>query len=411
MAIATRDGICSGMVKLAFAKLLLDVSPALYDVYGRLKALAQERRAYAEQLSYEQRVGNRAVGRSLVEDLHRRLQARKLLRKKPAAEKWHVLYATAPSNWEMHNIPPDLSRVARMSCYYYAERGFDAVGKEWIRRRHLLDRDLIEFVSALHAREPIDIFLGYLSGWHVAPETIRAIGDLGIVTCGFHLDDKLSFRGEWAGGRWTGPAAVAAAYDLNLTSAPSSIVKYEGEGGLAMFWPEGANSQHFRPLDMPFEYDVSFVGASYGRRPVLIEYLRRHGVNVATFGPGWPNGPISEDEMVSVYSRSRINLGFGGIGYSNKVHCLKGRDFEVPMCGAVYLTSHNPELSLVFELEKEICTYTSREDCLRKIQLLLNDPQRAAAIRVAARKRCVEKHTWSNRFVELFDLMDRAESS
>ncbi|OFW14935.1 MAG: hypothetical protein A3H27_13455 [Acidobacteria bacterium RIFCSPLOWO2_02_FULL_59_13] len=392
------------------ARLLLDVSPALYAAYGRLRAMTQERRIHAEQRLYERLAGTGPAARPLVERLRDRLRARNIARSRSGEGEWHVLYATMPSDWELHNIPPELSRVARMSRYYYSERGFDPLGRAWVNRRHRLDKDLLEFVHELNAREPIDVFLGYLSGWHIAPETLRAIGALGIVTCGFHLDDKLSFRGEWAGGRWEGPAALAAAYDLNLTSAPSSIVKYEAEGGLAMFWPEAANPRHFRPLDTPFEYDVSFVGACYGYRPVLIRFLRSRGINVATVGPGWPDGPISEAEMVAVYSRSRINLGFGGIGYSDREYCLKGRDFEVPMCGALYLTSHNPELALVFELDKEICTYTSPEDCLRKIEALLGNPERAAALRLAARKCCIEKHTWANRFRELFDLLDRAAS-
>ena len=62
-----------------------------------------------------------------------------------------------------------------------------------------MNADLVAFVRAAHARQPIDLFVGYLSGWHVAAETIRQIGDMGIVTCGFCLDDKAGFRGRrWA---------------------------------------------------------------------------------------------------------------------------------------------------------------------------------------------------------------------
>jgi len=261
-----------------------------------------------------------------------------------------------------------------------------------------MDSDLLRFVREQHRRQPIDVFLSYLSGWQVAPETICAIGEMGIVTCAFHWDDKLSFRGMMAGGRWSGPAAVAAAYDLNLTNSPSSIVKYEVEGGLAMFWPEAANPDHFRPLDISFDYDVSFVGACYGYRPILVDYLRREGIRIDAFGPGWPNGPVSEDEMVNLYARSRINLGFGGIGYSTQVHCLKGRDFEVPMCGSLYLTSDNPELELIYDIDKEILTYRNKEECCEKIHYVLANQNEANAIRQAARRRCLMDHTWAVRF-------------
>jgi len=227
---------------------------------------------------------------------------------------------------------------------------------------------------------------------------------MGIPTFGFHWDDKLSFRGELSEGRWSGPAAVASAYDLNLTNSPSSIIKYEAEGGLSIFWPEAANPEHFRPLDLPFEYDVSFIGDCYGYRPIMIEYLRRNGISVETFGPGWSNGSVSEKEMVEIYARSRINLGFGGIGYSMKEQCLKGRDFEVPMCGALYLTSDNPDLHLVYDIGREVVTYTTKEECLTKIHYLLDRPEEAMAIRKAARTICLREHTWERRFESIFKL-------
>jgi hypothetical protein len=269
-----------------------------------------------------------------------------------------------------------------------------------------MKEDLLAFIQVVHRREPVDVFVGYLSGWQVAPETIEAIGQMGIVTFGFHWDDKMSFRGQWAGGQWSGPAAVASAYDLNLTNSPDSIPKYEAEGGLAIFWPEAANPEHFKPMDLPFEYDVSFIGACYGYRPIVIEYLRHKGIKVETFGPGWPNGPVSEKEMVEIYSRSRINLGFGGIGYSMKEQCLKGRDFEVPMCGGLYLTSENPDLHLVYDVGREIVTYRTKEDCLKMVHYFIDHPEEAMAIRRAARFKCLQEHTWEKRFDLVFKLAD-----
>jgi hypothetical protein len=236
----------------------------------------------------------------------------------------------------------------------------------------------------------------------VAPETIRAVGALGIFTSTFHVDDRLWFRGPTRGGRSYGPASLAPAYDLNLTNATASIVKYRVEGGQAVFWPQAANVEHFRPLAREFEHDVSFVGARYGERPAFIERLRGHGIRVAAFGPGWPSGPVSEAEMLEIYARSRINLGFGGIAYSMRERCLKGRDFEVPACGTVYLTSEHPDLHRVYEVGREVVTYEGPDACARTIRELLDDPARCAAIRAAARRRCEREHTWVHRFETLF---------
>ncbi len=156
---------------------------------------------------------------------------------------------------------------------------------------------------------------------------------------------------------------------------------------------------------MPFEYPVSFVGARYGWRPTLVTELQRRGVEVTCFGRGWPNDSIANDRMVDIYAKSRINLGCGGIGYSRKLLCLKGRDFEVPMSGALYLTQDNPELSLVFDVGREILTYRDVEDCARIIHEILNDEHRAAQIRKAARARCLVDHTYEKRWRAVLNVL------
>ena len=105
-----------------------------------------------------------------------------------------------------------------------------------------------------------------------------------------------------------------------------------------------------------------------------------------------------------IYSRSRINLGFGGVGYSRNLMCLKGRDFEVPMCRAVYLTQDNPELSSVFDVGNDIVTYRNERDCAATIRTLLDNPDRAEQIRAAGHRRCARDHTYQARWREVFEL-------
>jgi spore maturation protein CgeB len=128
------------------------------------------------------------------------------------------------------------------------------------------------------------------------------------------------------------------------------------------------------------------------------------GVDVACFGAGWENGPLSDEEMVKLYSQTRINLGFAGVGHSKKLMCLKGRDFEVPMSGGLYLTQNNPELALVYDIGKEIVTYNDEQDCVRKIKWLLNHPNEIAKIQKAGRKRAMQDHSWEKRFDQLFNI-------
>jgi spore maturation protein CgeB len=133
--------------------------------------------------------------------------------------------------------------------------------------------------------------------------------------------------------------------------------------------------------------------------------LRQRGIEVECFGKGWPNGAIANEEMNSVYNKSRVNLGCGGIGFSKNLLCLKGRDFEVPMSGAVYLTQNNPELSLLFDIGREILTYADIEDCAAQIRAILGDEERAARIRTAARERCLKDHTYCARWTHVLQTL------
>lgn len=382
--------------------------PGVDKLWPLLRAWQQERRIRKDQAYYEQLARVRGIVVLEKDQVRTALQQRLAKRgiRPGSKHKGHlrIIYASEMTSWEPHQIPPALAVFGEVITYSLPEHGFHSKRSNWPLQRHKLDVALVDFLRDEHARRPVDVFVSYLSGGHIAPETIRAIGDLGIITCAFHWDDRLSFRGSKVGGRWTGPAALASAYDLNLTNASASLIKYFVEGGVAIFWPEAVNPEHFRPLGLLFEYDVSFVGGCYGQRPALINHLRRHGIKVETFGPGWPNGLLPEDKMIEVYARSRINLGISGIGYSMKETCLKGRDFEVPMCGALYLTSDQPDLHRVYEVGKEIVTYKNEKDCAGKIKWILAYPEEAAKIREAGGKRALKDHAWDKRFSDIFEI-------
>jgi len=337
--------------------------------------------------------------------LAQRLAMRGLKKSPKPSGELRTIYVSELTSWEPYQIPPALEKFGQVITYSLSEHGFHPGNPDWPAKRHKLDEDLITFIQVEHAKGPIDVMVSYLSGNHVAPKTIRAIGNLGIVTCAFNWDDRLVFRGRMVDGRWIGPAPLAAAYDLNMTNSTSSLVKYFAEGGLAIFWPGAANPEHFKPLDRTFEYDVTFIGACYGQRPAFIKYLSTQGFRVKAFGRGWPNCPLSEPEMIELYARSRINLGVSGIGYSMKATCLKGRDFEVPMCSALYLTNEQADLHRVYDVGREVVTYRSKEDCRDKIRYLLAHPDECARIRHDARQRCLRDHTWKRRFQDLFVVM------
>ena len=37
---------------------------------------------------------------------------------------------------------------------------------------------------------------------------------------------------------------------------------------------------------------------------------------------------------------------------------LKGRDFEIPMCGGFYMTEYTDEIKNIYEVERKLCAIT-----------------------------------------------------
>lgn len=389
-------------------KSLLKQSALLSRINAHIKAATQENTAHHLARRYRKEATQRGIvvleGKALQHAVSERLSGRVASRGWPRkAGELHLFLAFPLHNWETV-LPHAFETFCEVTVFEWRSRGFDDSTPDWLSRRDAMNEAMLAAFHEANWRCPVDAVVGYLSGYAVAPATLAAMADAGAAVFNFSFDDRLHFPGSIVGGRYQSTAALASVVDLNLTSDSDSLVKYAVHGGLAMFHPEAADPRIHRPYDALFEYDVSFIGAKYGNRGPFIDRLADKGIRVECFGAGWPNGEVALEEMVRIYSRSRINLGFAGIGYSDRLMCLKGRDFEVPMSGGLYLTQHNPELELVYEIGKEIVTYRDVKDCAGKIRELLGQPQRAEAIRQAGRARCLRDHTYEARWTKVFTL-------
>jgi len=375
-----------------------------------LKARIQEKKAKDELDYYRHRA--KAAGINQPDDKQLRCLLQDRLRKRgifPEAKpkgQLHIFLAYRANNWE-HALPPALRSFGEVTEFEWGSLGFEDRAQNWLtKQQEQMNLAMLSAFKQADKKRNVDVFIGYLSGYYINPAILRKIAEHSTVIFNFCWDDKLSFRGQKYNGTWRGPAALASVVDLNLTNAPDSCIKYMVEGGLAMFWPEAADPEFHKPYDLPFKYDVSFVGAKYGWRPNFIRRLKSLGIKVHCSGFGWPNGNLSNEDMVKIYSLSRINLGFAGVGHSKKLMCLKARDFEIPMSGGLYLTQNNHELELVYDVGNEIVTYNNEKDCAERIRWLLANPDKAQQIRTAGRKRVLAEHTWINRFEQIFRIAD-----
>ncbi len=307
-------------------------------------------------------------------------------------------------NWEEESLRPALEKFGKLYTYDWMN---PAGNQDYHKNKNLIsqiNKSLLERVGDLSKRERIDVIFCYLSGEQLLTDSALALRSFKIPLINLALNDKEHFVGKFRFGQARGSRDICRFFDICWTSTEEALKKYVVEGALPLYLPEGANPDKHKPYNVEKTIDVSFIGQCYGKRPEIIKKIKEAGIRVEAYGVGWPNGPLSTDEMVKMYSKSRVNLGFGSVdGYKN-AYCLKGRDFEVPMSGGFYLTEYHPELNKFFKINEEIAAYSGPDDLISKIRFFLSNPDKAEKIRIQGLSRALREHTWEMRFDKVFHL-------
>jgi hypothetical protein len=301
--------------------------------------------------------------------------------------------------WEQYGLWPAFTAVADFEFFDY---------QAWLRARGLLLGDeavavpladaFLDFVDRSSTERSPSLAFFYAAGLYVADRLLVELAARGIWTVIMSLDDKHQFVRPTD--TRTGQAhqlRAARQCDLYWTTWKTGTHIVLSKGGTPWYAAEGAGPDFHRPVEVPRDLDVVFVGQAYGERKALVEYLRERGFGVTAVGSGWPDGFASFSATIELFSRARVVLGVGGVGHQAGVKHLKGRDFEVPMSGALYLTSFNPELADHFVIGKEILCYSSFEECADILHWVRRHPEEAARIRAAALARSRADHTWEAR--------------
>jgi hypothetical protein len=189
------------------------------------------------------------------------------------------------------------------------------------------------------------------------------------------------------------------------------------------------------------EFDVTFAGQKYGNRPLHIRSLIDAGIDVRVWGPHWQDSPrylslwkrvgkrakqwllnretrpvdvprdrvgppLTDEEYVKLYSRSKISLGFSGVAElpsrGEPIKQVRLRDFEALMSGAFYMVEYFEELAEFFEPGKEIVCFTGSDDLVEKARYYLAHEDERDRIRQAGMQRARSEHTWHKRFEMVF---------
>ncbi|HKR21820.1 MAG TPA: glycosyltransferase [Pyrinomonadaceae bacterium] len=139
----------------------------------------------------------------------------------------------------------------------------------------------------------------------------------------------------------------------------------------------------------------------YQRGPLTRETLRKH--------PGRFHPPVIALDYFELLAKSRINL-------NNHIDCAAGyagniRLFEVTGVGACLMTDWMINVPEMFEDGVEVVTYKNADECVEKVNYLLDHPQELASIAAAGQRRTLRDHTYVNRAEQLNEIVKELVSS
>lgn len=318
----------------------------------------------------------------------------------------HTFVCVPMLGWHAHLLP-DLRELGMVTLFDYEALGFRyqqfiSDDRSSFELREAMSERLMSTLRATHTERPVDWVFFYGGGQDIAPHLIRRITEeLGVPTVDMSFDDKQGWAGASVSPWRTGAVDITREFDLFATSARIACEWHLIEGGRPIYMPEGFDASACEPRDVQRDLDVSFLGNAYGFRRSIVRSLGAHGVSVSTFGAGWAGSGWTADP-VDVFNRSRINLGMGGIEYSESLTNVKGRDFDIPGTGGgMYLTSFNPDLSLHYAIGEEIVCYRNQDEMLELIRWYLKHPDEADEITKRGRARGLREHRWLHRYEKL----------
>jgi len=191
-------------------------------------------------------------------------------------------------------------------------------------------------------------------------------------------------------------------YDLHLVKRPSDIAEYTARGARRVeLFTDGYCEELFYPestVDNSFQ--IVFVGTSLDYRVGVLDRLTRgFNLDIHIFGKRWNRTKLywTRRRLLhppaegAIYRRvvcgSKIALGF--VSHSNRDDWTI-RTFEVPACGAFFLTERTEAHQQFYEEGREAEFFSSPEECRDKILYYLSHDSQRARIAAAGHERCVK---------------------
>jgi hypothetical protein len=283
------------------------------------------------------------------------------------------------------------------SDWFDEERCFSAENPiRWLRHEAVMKR------VAEHAPDFVVVNSG---GMSLRPETIDELRAMQIVVIGMSLSDPDVFPIHGA--------HYASLYDLFYTNSEWALHNQyphgDSETRFAVL-PFAASSRLHHPYpEVERRFDVVVVGHARRDRMELVSLLSQH-VRVGLFGKGWgdDSSVVNGAEHARALNSGRLCLSFAETvaGHTN----VKVGVFEAIACGAAVVTRRFPEIENYFTFGFEILGFEKDSELLDLVRFHAAHPHVTDWIAENGRRRLLEEHTWSKRWLSVLAAVESLRS-
>ncbi len=212
---------------------------------------------------------------------------------------------------------------------------------------------------------------------------------------------------------------LASPFDALFLKEPFMVRTFREKLGMnAHYLPEACNPQWHKPTEVTtaarakYSCDVAAAGSFHYYRARMLEGFA--GYDLKIWGnncPPWISSPIkhrythqfvAEAEKAKAYLSAKVLINTMFYSEIEGVNCTL---FEAAGCGAFQIADWKPSLPELFEPEREVVTFRTRQELKAEVDYYLAHPEKRHEIADRACARAHSEHTYEKRLEKMFEIL------
>jgi len=171
--------------------------------------------------------------------------------------------------------------------------------------------------------------------------------------------------------------------DIHLNSTESYLPYFIDYSKLCYWFPNAYPCDLIKPLPVEKNVNVGFCGSFFPEREALVNDLKEFNAQYDVFVIG--------EKMVETICSYKIHLN------KNLSNDINYRTFETLGCKTFLLTNHTPGLEKLFDIGKDLVTYSDLNDLKQKVKYYLNNEKERKIIEEHGHATALKRHTYDAR--------------